>query len=321
LRATARAHPNIALVKYWGKRDVPLNLPAVPSLSMTLERYVTKTSVTWGADADSVTFDGKAPDPRAAKKIFAFLDLVHPQRPRCAVETSNNFPAGAGLASSSSGFAALALAAAGAAGVEMDTSQLSVLARMGSGSACRSLWGGFVEWRMGTRADGADSHGIPVADEDWWPLRMVVAVVSANKKPVGSTDGMERSRKSSPYYPTWVATAEDDVRIARDAILARDLQALGEVMESSTFKMHAAMHTTKPPLIYWLPGTVAVLHAVAALRRDGVGAWATMDAGPNVKILCVPADVPRVQQALKGLVDTVDVLGPGPGPVLKVYDE
>ncbi|MBN2798643.1 MAG: diphosphomevalonate decarboxylase [Deltaproteobacteria bacterium] len=310
---TAIAHPNIALVKYWGKRDAALNLPAVPSLSLTLSRYHTRTEVLWGATADQVWLDGRAATPREAGKVFAFLDLIDPSRPPVEVRSVNSFPTAAGLASSASAFAALALAATEAAGRPLPLEALSALARRGSGSAARSLWGGFVAWELGERADGADSHGVQVADERWWDLALVVAVVSSGPKAVGSSEGMARSRATSPYYPLWVEGGPADVERARAAVLARDLPALGEVMESSTFKMHATMHTAVPPLLYQAPATTAVLHEVQALRARGIGAWSTMDAGPNVKVLCASEDAERVAEALRPLVERVDTLAPGPG--------
>lgn len=306
--AVAVAHPNIALVKYWGKRDVPLNLPAVPSLSLTLGGYRTRTTVTWGTERDRVVLNGVPVDDPKVRRV---LDLVVPGRPPCEVVSDNDFPTGAGLASSASGFAALVVAAAAAAGLDRTASELSVLARRGSGSACRSLFGGFAEWRMGERADGLDSVAVPVAEVDHWDVRMVVAVVSDAKKATGSTDGMVRSQATSPYWPTWEALGAPSVETARRAVLARDLEALGTVMERSTFAMHATMHTAEPPLLYWQPATVALLHAVWALRAQGVSAWVTMDAGPQVKVLCLPADVPAVTAALGPHALRVDVHGPG----------
>jgi len=311
--AVAIAHPNIALVKYWGKRDLPLNLPAVGSLSLTLSGFSTRTSVTWGAPADRLELDGEPIDGKEASRVFRFLDRIDADRPPVHVASTNDFPRGAGLASSASGFAALALAATRAAGQELDRTELSRLARQGSGSACRSLWGGYVRWDVGTRDDGHDSVGRPVAPLDHWDLRMVVAVVDAGRKKVGSTEGMERSRTTSPYYQAWVDTAEADVEEGTAAVLARDLKRLGTVMEQSTLKMHAAMHTAWPPLLYWQPGTVACLHAVHGLRNRGIGAWATMDAGPQVKVLCTPDDAEAVAEALRPHAERVHVLSPG-GP-------
>lgn len=315
--ATAIAHPNIALVKYWGKRDIPLNLPAVSSISLTLSGFHTRTQVTWGARTDRVIVNGDEAPPAFSGRVFAFLDRIDAKRPPVLVDTTNDFPTGAGLASSASGFAALTLATSAARGDDTDLVRLSVLSRQGSGSACRSLWGGFVEWQKGERADGLDSHGHPLAGPDHWDLAMVVGVVSTQKKPVGSTEGMERSRLTSPLYATWVAQAEDDVTEGRAAIAARDLPRLGRVMESSTFKMHAAMHTADPPLQYWAPGSVACQHAIWNLRASGTGAWVTMDAGPQVKVLCMRADAEAVADALRPHTRQVHILGPG-GPAMVV---
>ncbi len=319
MRATAEAHPNIAVVKYWGKRDVALNLPAVPSLSLTVAPFRTVTTVEWGIDApvDEVFLDDRPATAAEARRVSDFLDLVAElageERPRCRVVSRNDFPTAAGLASSSSGFAALALAAAGAAGLDLSPVELSRLARRGSGSACRSIWGGWVEWLLGAARDGSDSHGRPLAPRDHWDLRVVVATVSGAAKPVGSREAMIRTAETSPYHPVFVATAPDDVARARRAVLDRDLAALGAIMEASTHKMHADMLAAVPPIRYWRPATLAVLDAVDALRREGVGAWATMDAGPNVKVLCEPPDTDAVVAALEPLVDAVGVLGVGDG--------
>lgn len=309
-RATAIAHPNIALVKYWGKRDKRLNLPAVPSLSLTLGGYRTRTTVTWGAARDRFTLGGiEADDP----KVWRVLDLLAPDRPPCEVDSDNDFPTGAGLASSASGFAALVVAAAAAGGRSLTADEASALARRGSGSACRSIHGGFVEWGLGVREDGTDSVATPVAAADHWDLRLVVAVVSEARKDVGSTEGMDRSRATSPYWPAWVAMGPGLVDEARAAVLARDLPRLGRAMETSTFAMHATMHTATPPLLYWQPATIAVLHAVHGLRRDGLDAYTTMDAGPQVKVLCAPDAVARVVAAIAPHAVRVDVHLPGDG--------
>lgn len=318
--AEAVAHPNIAVVKYWGKRDVVLNLPAVSSLSLTLDTFTTRTRVTWDVPTDRVMLnDAVAPDA-FTKRALAHMDRVDPARPPCLVDTHNDFPTAAGLASSASGFAALTLAALAARGRSVDIVTASVLARQGSGSACRSLWGGWVRWDRGERADGSDSHGVAVADAEHWDVCMVVAVVSDAKKPVGSTAGMQQTAATSAYYRAWVDTAEADVVEGEAAVKARDLERLGRVMESSTFKMHATMHTTDPPILYWQPATVAVLHEVQALRSRGIGAWATMDAGPNVKVLCTRQDAAKVAAALQPLVSSVRVLGPGGPPTVRVLE-
>jgi diphosphomevalonate decarboxylase len=312
-QATAVAHPNIALVKYWGKRDRALNLPATSSLSFTLDRFETRTTVTWGVDRDEVSLDGARVEGRPAQRVLDLLDLVDPRRPPVRVVSGSNFPVAAGLASSSSAFAALALAASAAAGSDRDRAALSVLARRGSGSACRSLWGGFVHWTRGERCDGTDSHGHPLGLPEAWELRIVVAVVHAGPKAVGSTEGMVRTRATSPVFPVFVEENERLVQEARRAVLARDLDRLVDCMERSTTLMHASMLTAQPSVRYLKPGSLAVLDAVDALRADGVPCGWTMDAGPNVKVLCRAQDAPAVQQTLEPLVQATHLLGPG-GP-------
>lgn len=312
--ATAIAHPNIALIKYWGKRELSLNLPAVSSLSLTLDGFSTKTTVNWGASEDRLILNDEVAPAKATKRVMAFLDRIDAHRPPVEVISHNDFPTGAGLASSASAFAALAMAATAAKGDELSAKELSVLSRQGSGSACRSLWGGFVQWDRGVREDGTDSHGLPLAPQDHWDVVMVVGVVSTAAKSVGSTEGMERSRLTSPLYETWVEQAEEDVSEGCAAVLARDLPRLGRVMEASTFKMHAAMHTADPPLMYWAPESVACLQALWALRAsEGLQAYATMDAGPQVKILCARADAERVAQALRPYTRQTHILSAG-GP-------
>jgi len=316
---TAVAHPNIALVKYWGKRQLALNLPATGSLSLTLAPFRTRTTVTWGADEDEAWLQGVPVAGRVASRIFQHLDRIDEWRPRCTVVSESNFPVAAGLASSASAFAALTLAACAAAGQDRDPVDLSILARQGSGSASRSIFGGWAEWKRGIEADGSDSFALPVHDQEHWDVRMVVAIVESGPKPVGSTEGMERTTATSPYYPAWVATSDTDIQDAKAAIAARDLGRLGQVMERSALKMHATMMTADPPIRYWKSGSVWAMDTVESLRRQGVGAWWTMDAGPNVKVLCEARDAPLVRERLSEVARKVVVLGPG-GPARIVED-
>lgn len=315
--ATATVHPNIALVKYWGKRDVALNLPSTGSLSLTLDTYRTRTAVTWGAARERVVVNGKDVSGPEASRVSRFLDRVEADRPPCEVVTDNNFPIAAGLASSSSGFAALALAATTAAGQRRTPANLSALARQGSGSACRSLWGGWVVWEKGVAADGSDSVGAPLAPPGHWDLRLVVAMVTGGRKSVGSTEAMIRTQETSPLYPGWVESADEDLARARRAVLDRDLSALGQVMEHSTLKMHGTMLAARLPIRYWKPSTLAVLDAVEELRQRGTMAFYTMDAGPNVKVLCRAEDAHRVAEALRAAAGEVAVLGPGGDPTVE----
>ena len=309
MQATAVAHPNIALIKYWGKRDVALNLPSTSSLSVTLDTFQTTTTVTWGAEADGLEVNHAPVHGKAAERALAFLSLIDPDRPPCHIRSENNFPTAAGLASSASAFAALALAGTAAAGQQLSPTALSVLARRGSGSACRSLWGGWVLWERGEQPDGLDSHGTPIAPRDHWDVRVLVAMVSEGKKPIGSTAGMLKTQAESPLYPGWVSSYRADIAQAREGLARRDMEMLGEAMERSTLKMHATMISAG--IRYWKPSTVAVLQAIEDLRRRGVGAWYTMDAGPNVKVICEAAEAPVVAAAMREHVGSVAVLGVG----------
>ncbi|BBA98094.1 putative diphosphomevalonate decarboxylase [Actinacidiphila reveromycinica] len=322
--ATAVAHPNIALIKYWGKRDEDLVLPRVDSLSMTLDVFPTTTRVRLRADAahDQVTLNGAPARGEALRRVVAFLDLVRERAGRAhraVVDSENTVPTGAGLASSASGFAALAVAAAAAYGLDLDATALSRLARRGSGSASRSVFGGFAVWHAGPArgtAQEADlaSHAEPVPTGDLDPA-LVVAVLDAGPKEVSSRTAMRRTVDTSPLYESWAASSGADLAEMRAALLAGDIETVGEVAERNALGMHATMLAARPAVRYMTPATLAVLDRVLRIRRDGVPAYATMDAGPNVKVLCRRADAGQVAAALwEAAADgTVLVAGPGPG--------
>jgi diphosphomevalonate decarboxylase len=322
--AAATAQPNIALVKYWGKRNAALNLPAAGSLSITLDALHTRTRVRFddALDADDITLDGER-DAKQSRKIGAFLDLFRERAgivTRAQVESSNDFPTGAGLASSASGFAALAVAADRALGLDLDPRELSVLARRGSGSAARSIFGGFVEMSAGTRDDGQDAFASPLLDASTWPLKVVVAITSRKRKAVDSRAGMETSQRTSPYYRDWVATVPRDLAAARDAVQARDFDRLAEISEASCLAMHAVMLATRPALIYWNGATLDCIQCVRALRLGGTGVFFTVDAGPQVKAVCLPDDAAGVADALRDVSGVEDVLVSGLGEGARIED-
>ncbi|PRP91982.1 hypothetical protein ENSA5_51930 [Enhygromyxa salina] len=326
--ALATAHSNIALVKYWGKRagcDPELNLPAVGSLSMTLDELRTVTRVA-PASADRFELDGEEVEGKPAAKVFAHLDRLwrlgacSGPRPRCAVVSTNHLPTAAGLASSASGFAALTIAAAGCFGLaeQLDDptrARLSAWARMGSGSAARSLWGGFVRLDAGTADDGSDCRARPLPSPRPWDLRLLVVHTARGAKQVGSTGGMESSRLTSPYYPAWVESSAADLDAAEAALRARAFDQLGEVMEHSCFKMHACMLATRPALMYWNGATLEVIRAVWQLREAGgpVG-YVTSDAGPHVKVLCRAEQAPALAAELAAVAGVHEVQRVAPGP-------
>jgi diphosphomevalonate decarboxylase len=324
LSVTARAGTNIALVKYWGKRDATLNLPATGSLSLTLANFGSETTVRFAPDAESpdggdrITLDGTPASLPFAERVSRFLDLIrHDARVGLPAEvaTHNSVPTAAGLASSAAGFAALALAASRAAGMNLAPPELSALARRGSGSAARSIFGGFVEMAAGTQRNGSDACAQELLPAGAWDVRLVVAITSDVAKALASTEAMELTAKTSPYYAGWVQAVPQDLAAARAAVAAKDLAGLGSVAERSAMRMHACAMAADPPILYWNAATLAAMETVRRLRAAGTQAFFTIDAGPHVKVLCAARDAARVEPALAatpGVLRTL-VLAPGPG--------
>jgi diphosphomevalonate decarboxylase len=309
MRATAIAHPNIALVKYWGKRDDCANLPAVGSLSITLDAMRSRTSVEFdaGLAGDSVLLNGRE-DAATARRVSACLDHLRRKagvRHGARVTSENDFPTGAGLASSASGFAALVVAGAAALGLDPSPDDLAEAARIGSGSAPRSLFGGFALLRN-LPAGGVSCE--PFLAPEAWPLAVVIAVTTTAPKDTGSREGMAASRATSPYYAQWVRTHEADLVAGADCVRRRDFGALADLAEHNCLKMHAVMMTTRPALIYWTPATLACIERVRELRRNGTPVFFTIDAGPQVKAVCPPSVAAAVREALAAIPGVLHVL-------------
>jgi diphosphomevalonate decarboxylase len=317
--ATARAHANIALVKYWGKRDAALNLPAAGSLSLTLAALTTTTTVEFdrSLDADSFELNGQMRSGVERSRISIWLDLVRERaalRAPARVVSRNDFPTASGLASSASAYAALALAATNAAGLALEPSELSVLARRGSGSAARSLFGGFVRMNAGSAANGDDAYAQALDSASDWPLCMVIAVVGGGvPKAISSRSAMEHCAETSPLYSAWLASVPSDLAQAERAIARRDLAALGEVAEGSAMAMHAAAMAARPATLYFAPATMACLAAVRELRATGVPAYFTIDAGPHVKVLTLEQQAQAVRARLAEIPGVSQVLESGVG--------
>lgn len=294
----AFAPANIALCKYWGKRNRTLNLPVNGSLSVSLGTLGTRTRLR-PAERDTVTLNGALlpPNDPFCRRVGRFLDLFRVGDGGFAVETGNTVPTGAGLASSASGFAALTLALDTLFGWQLTPRERSILARLGSGSACRSVHSGFVEWYAGTRPDGMDSFAAPLADR--WPgLRVGVITICDRPKPLGSREAMQRTVETSPLYGAWPNHAADGLAAVRRAIAARDFAAFGRAAEANAVAMHAVMLAAWPPVLYWQPETVSAMRRVWALRERGVSVYMTMDAGPNVKLLYQAADAATVRDGV-----------------------
>lgn len=296
----AWAPVNIALAKYWGKRDAELNLPQNSSLSVSLPELGTHTRLTLQSGADTVLLNG-APAPDAfARRLSRFLDLFRPQGLGFAVETTNTVPTAAGLASSASGFAALVKALNTLFDWQLDRRTLSMLARIGSGSASRSLYDDFAVWHRGQRDDGMDSYAESLP-ETWPDLRIGLVEVDTSQKPIGSTAGMQQTVNSCPLYAAWPAYAEQSVQTQLAAIRERDMEKLGDSAEHNALTMHATMIATQPTILYWTPQTVEAIHEVQQLRASGTPVWFTMDAGPNLKLLFADESIKRVQSAFPSL--------------------
>lgn len=319
-KSTFRVGSNIAFIKYWGVADASINLPLNNSISMTLADAYTTTTVAWDIEqrlqTDEITLDGVRQDERAAQRLVRHLDRLRALANvayRVQVVSQNNFPMASGIASSASGFAALTVAGCHALGLALDNTQLSALARLGSGSASRSLFGGFVEWERGQ--DHASSVARPLYGPDHWALYDIVAVVSGAAKHT-SSEGGHRLADTSPLLAGRLDSLKTALPAVRQAITERDLTRLGPVIEQDALAMHAVMMTSTPSLLYWQPGTLEVLHAVPRWRAEGVPVYFTIDAGPNVHLICEAAAVTAVRERLQTLpsVQSVIVSKPGPAP-------
>ncbi len=320
---TAIAHPNIAFIKYWGNRDQQLRLPSNGSISMNLGGLYARTTVTFDPALccdDLFTLNGRVENAAALRRVGAFLDHVRGLAGKnlyAHVESENNFPIGTGIASSAAAFAALALAASAAIGLELEETQLSRLARLGSGSASRSVPGGFVEWRAG-HAD-ADSVAFSIAPPEHWDLADCVAVLRTGHKPVGSTEGHGLAG-SSPLQSARVADTPRRLDVCRSAIRQRDFATLAEIIEQDSNLMHAVMMTSTPPLFYWEPASLDLMQTIRAWRAEGLPAAYTLDAGPNVHVICEANATPQVRQRLEEHPAVRQVLVARPGGPAHLID-
>lgn len=319
--ATAIAPANIAFIKYWGMRDATYTLPYNGSISMNLDSCLTTTTVEFDpalqADEVTLTLYEQAPQVatgRPRERVVAHLERLRKLAgvaTRARVTSSNNFPADAGIASSAAAFAALTLAATSALGLDTDLRTLSRLARLsGSGSACRSIPTGYVEWYNG---DDETSVAESIASPEYWDLADVVAVVDTRAKKIGSAEN-HHLVTTSPYFGVRLSELEQRLTQARAAIVRRDLALLGAIMEADAVSMHVVCMTQMPPSFYWNAGTLAVIHAVHAWREQGLAAYFTIDAGPNVHVICAGRDRETVQTHLQALPEVQFTLVNQPGP-------
>jgi diphosphomevalonate decarboxylase len=286
MKATAIAPSNIALIKYWGKIDPALRLPENPSISMNLDNLSTTTTVEFNKDykEDSVIFNGNK-GSSAGDRIAEHLDRIRNLAgitSKAKVATVNNFPTASGIASSASGFAALTVAACAAAGLELNEKKLSILARLGSGSACRSIPDGFCEWLDGKTSE--TSYAVSLYPPDYWDIVDVVTIVSNTEKGTSSSVG-QKSAQSSRFFPARLANIKNKIENIKKYLADRDFDAFGELIETEALELHAIMLTSDPALIYWMPGTVQTMRCIRKWRAEGLPAYFTIDAGANVHII------------------------------------
>lgn len=322
MKATAVAHPNIALVKYWGKADEELIIPVAGSMSMTLDRLATTTTVELNDDADSFSLNGEQADETSTGRVSVFLDLVRELAQDRGLGTAKKFatvtsvnegPTAAGMASSASGFAALATAAAKAYGLDLDTAGLSRLARRGSGSASRSVIDKFAVWNAGH--DDVTSFAEEIQAPE---MSMIAVTVSAAQKKISSRVGMVRTKESSPYFTGWIRATEKALEDMKAACAAGDFLRIGEITETHAHQMHALINSSEPPIRYLAPDSWAVFEEVSALREEGVECYATADAGPNVVVISRPEDAQKVADRLAKFSanGVAEIFNPGPGAYL-----
>ncbi len=321
MKSKALAHSNIALIKYWGKKDSKLFIPWNSSISITLDKLYTVTEVEFSPDfkEDEIIVNGKKLEGEKKEKVVRHLNLIRKMADtelKAKVISENNFPSGAGLASSASAFAALTIAATSALGLELSKKELSIISRQGSGSSCRSIYGGFVEWRTGNTSE--ESYAEQIAPKDHWDVRDVIAIVQEEEKKVSSRAGMEQTVKTCPFFMKRIEEVEKYLPKLRKAILDKDFKILGEITEFDCLSMHATMITTKPMLLYWSPETVRIIKEVISWREEGMEAYFTIDAGPNVHVITLPEYAKEVEKRLREIQGVKQIISCGVGDDAKV---
>ncbi|MBE7356673.1 diphosphomevalonate decarboxylase [Staphylococcus haemolyticus] len=285
----ARAHTNIALIKYWGKADEALIIPMNNSLSVTLDRFYTETRVTFDETLteDQLILNGEDVNAKESAKIQRYMEMIRKEAgisEHALIESENFVPTAAGLASSASAYAALAGACNEALQLGLSDKDLSRLARRGSGSASRSIYGGFAEWEKGHDDESSFAHRV---EADGWEneLAMVFVVINDKSKKVSSRSGMSLTRDTSRFYQYWLDNVEPDLKETKEAIAQKDFKRMGEVIEANGLRMHATNLGAQPPFTYLVPESYDAMRIVHECREAGLPCYFTMDAGPNVKVL------------------------------------
>jgi diphosphomevalonate decarboxylase len=326
-KTTAVSHPNVALIKYWGNFDARLRMPLNDSLSMNLDALTTETTVEFddALENDEVLIGGEPADERAAGRVIDQLNRIRSEAKitsKARVHSRSNFPSATGLASSASAYAALALAASRAAGLELSERNLSILARHGSGSAARSIPSGFVEWLAATNMTSTSdqSYARQLMPADAWDLKDVIAIVSRDPKKVGSSEG-HAVVNTSPFLGERLSRLPIRYHRVRRELLNKNLKGMGNEIEAEAIELHMLAMTSRPPIFYWAPATVRVMDAVRQWRDEGLTAYYTLDAGPNVHILTEAANAEEVANRLKTFADVQEVIISGAGQGARLTDD
>lgn len=306
-KARAVSPANIAFIKYWGKKNPQLNIPFNDSLSMNLNGCLTTTTVTFAPalSEDRVVINRETVRGTRRQRVTEILDAVREKagmKLKAEVVSRNNFPTAAGIASSASAFSALALAASKATGLNLSGKDLSILARLGSGSACRSMVDGFAWWKRGTSSQ--TSYAVQLAPPSHWQLRDIVVVVSKEEKKSSSTEGHEGAT-SSPYFKSRLKELPARTRRMKKTILEKNFEEFGTLVEEEAIDLHMIAMTSKPPIFYWNEGTVQVMNKVHQWRGEGLRGYFTMDAGANVHVVCLSPDEVELNRRLRRLPQVV----------------
>jgi diphosphomevalonate decarboxylase len=309
MKASAVAPSNIAFIKYWGKKDEVLRLPENGSISMNLSNLLSTTTVEFSPSykEDSIIING-VQEANEGSRAIKHLDRIRELAKitdKAKVVTTNNFPTGTGLSSSASGFAALTLAGAKAAGLNLLEKELSILARQGSGSACRSIPDGFVEWLDGNTSES--SYAVSIFPPDYWEIVDVVAVVSKNKKEVSTTEG-QKLVNSSPFFPVRLANIKGKIELMKKYLREKNFSTFGELLESEALELHAIMLTSRPSLIYLLPGSLKIMHLVKKWRADGLEVYFTVNTGQDIHLICRKKDAETVVKKLSGIEEVLKTI-------------
>lgn len=324
MKATARAYSNVAIVKYWGKKDEKLMTPMNNSISMTSDVHGATVTVEFSEQytEDIAILNGQPATEKVKERALKHIDLIKKiarttLKAKCEAKT--DLPIGIGLASSASGFAALTAAACTAADLKLDKKQLSIISRQGSGSSCRSIYGGFVEWLSGSNSE--DSYAVQLADQHWWNVRDVVAIVSTKQRKVDTRNGMKIAKETSPYYPEWLKETDGALTATRKAIKDKDFTLFGNTAERNSLMMHATAITANPELIYWVPETLEIMHEVMLMRSEGTECYFSCDTGANVHIFCMPQEEKNISDRISGLSGVQNVVIGKPGEGVKIINK